>query len=92
MGNIVAKLLTAGAALAASFIAKKATDGTWHFVTGKEVPDNPDDPDVQLTEAVLFAILSGALIALARMLANRQTTKVIGASTGKSSARVADKT
>ena len=36
MGNIVAKVLTAGAAVAASFIARKATDGTWQFVTGKD--------------------------------------------------------
>lgn len=90
--NIVAKLATTGAALAASFIAKKATDGTWSFVTGKEVPDNPDDPDIDIKEAILFAILSGALIALARMIANRQTTKVLGKVQGKSSAQVADET
>lgn len=90
MGNIVAKLATTGAALAASFVAKKATDGTWSFVTGKEVPDNPDDPDVDIKEAILFALLSGALIALARMLANRQTTKVLGKAQGKSPAQVAE--
>lgn len=92
MGNIVAKLATTGAAVAASFIAKKATDGTWKFVTGKEVPSNPDDPDVDLREAILFAVLSGALIALARTVANRQTTRVLGRAQGKSSAQVADET
>lgn len=88
--NIVAKIATTGAALLASIVAKKATDGTWSFVTGKEVPDNPDDPDVDIKEAILFALLSGALIAIARMLANRETTKLLGKAQGKSSAQIAE--
>lgn len=92
MGNLVAKLVTTGVAIAASAIAKKTTDGTWKFVTGKDVPDNPEDPDVDIKEAIFFAVLSGALIALFRMLANRQTSKALGKATGKPSAQVADQT
>lgn len=92
MGNIVAKIVTLGAAAAASFVAKKATDGTWSFVTGKNVPDNPDDPDIDIKEAILFAVLSGALIALARMLANRETTKVLAKAQRKSPEQLADQT
>ncbi|WP_131105986.1 DUF4235 domain-containing protein [Ornithinimicrobium sufpigmenti] len=88
--NITAKVVTAGAALLASMVAKKATDGTWSFVTGKDVPENPDDPEIDIKEAVIFAVLSGALVALARMLANRQATKVLSKSQGKSRAQVAD--
>ncbi|MFX0538661.1 DUF4235 domain-containing protein [Ornithinimicrobium sp. Y1847] len=90
MGNIVAKVLTAGAAVAASFIARKATDGTWQFVTGKDSPQNPEDPDIDIKEAIAFAVLSGALIGLARMLANRETTKLVAKGSGKSSAQVGD--
>ena len=90
MANIVAKLATTGAAIAAGVIARKTTPGTWSFVTGKEAPDNPDDPDIDLKEAILFAILSGAIVAIARMLANRETTKLLGKAQGKSSAQVAD--
>lgn len=92
MGNIVAKILTAGAAVAASFIARKATDGTWKIVTGGDSPTNPEDPDIDIKEAIAFAVLSGALIGLARMLANRQTSKVVAKTSGKSSAQVADAT
>ena len=88
--NITAKLVTTGAALLASVVAKKATDGTWSFVTGKDVPENPDDPDIDIKEAILFALFSGALIALARMLAHRESTKVLAKSQGKSRAQVAD--
>lgn len=87
--NIMAKVVTTGAALLASVVAKKATDGTWSFVTGKEAPENPDDPDIDLKEAILFAVLSGTLVALARMLANRETTKMLAKSQGKSREQVA---
>lgn len=88
--NIMAKVVTTGAALLASVVAKKATDGTWSFVTGKEAPENPDDPDIDIKEAILFAVLSGTLVALARMVANRETTKMLAKSQGKSRAQVAD--
>ncbi|QFG69753.1 DUF4235 domain-containing protein [Ornithinimicrobium pratense] len=88
--NITAKVVTTGAALLASVVAKKATDGTWSLVTGKDVPENPDDPDIDIKEAIIFAVLSGALVALARMLANREATKVLAKSQGKSRAQVAD--
>ncbi|GAA5163891.1 DUF4235 domain-containing protein [Ornithinimicrobium tianjinense] len=92
MANIVAKLVTTGAAVVASIIAKKTTDGTWKIVTGRNVPNNPDDPEVDLKEAIAFAVLSGALIALSRMLVNRQATRVLGKAQGKSSAQVANET
>lgn len=77
MGNVAAKLLTAGAVFGASVVARKVTDGTWKFVTGKDSPENPDDPEIGIGEAVAFAILSGALVGLARVLANRQTGKML---------------
>lgn len=90
MGNLVAKLATTAAAIGASVVARKMTDGTWKFVTGKDSPSNPEDPDIDIKEAIAFAVLSGALIGLARMLANRETTKLVAKSSGKSSAQVGD--
>ncbi|WP_256842692.1 DUF4235 domain-containing protein [Ornithinimicrobium cryptoxanthini] len=90
MSNIVARILTAGAAVTASFIARKATDGTWKFVTGSDSPENPEDPDIDIKEAIAFAVLSGALVGLARLLANRQTSKVVAKGSHKSSEQVAD--
>ncbi|OLT16593.1 hypothetical protein BJF80_04300 [Serinicoccus sp. CUA-874] len=92
MGNLVAKAMTVGAVLAASSIARKATDGTWKFVTGNDSPTNPEDPDIDFKEAVAFAVLSGALVGLARMLANRESTKVIAKASRKSSEQIADET
>ena len=92
MGNIVAKLLTVGAVILAGTIARKATDGTWKFVTGSDSPANPEDPDIDLKEAIAFAVLSGAIVGLMRMLATRQSSKVIAKASRKSSEQIADET
>lgn len=76
MGNVMWKVLSVAAALGASVVARKVTDGTWKFVSGKESPNNPEDPDIDFKEALAFALLSGAVVGLSRMLANRQATKV----------------
>lgn len=82
MGNLGWKILAAGAAMGASIVAHKVTDGTWKFVSGGDSPANPEDPDIDIKEAVAFALLSGAIIGLSRMMANRQAAKVYQKSTG----------
>lgn len=82
MSNIGWKILAAGAGLAAGVIAQKLTDGTWRFVSGAESPAQPEDPDVDWKEAVAFAVLSGAIVGLSRMFANRQAAKLYQKSTG----------
>lgn len=92
MGNLVAKLATTAAAIGASLVARKLTDGTWKFVTGKPSPSNPEDPEIDLKEAIAFAVVSGVFVGLVRMLANRQTTRVLGKAQGKPSEQVAQET
>jgi hypothetical protein len=77
MNPIVVKLLTAAAAIAASAIARKTTDGTWKVITGHDSPENPEDPEIGMKEAIAFALLSGAVMGIARMLATRETNKVL---------------
>lgn len=92
MGTLAAKLLTAGAAVLAGIVAKKTTDTTWKFVTGSDSPENPDDPDIDIKEAVAFAVLSGVIVGLARMVANRQATRLVAKGSGRSPQRVANAT
>ncbi len=70
------------AALAAAAVAKKALNTSWRAATGKNPPANPADPDVRMSEAVLWAALSGTLIAVARMLATRRAATYYAQSTG----------
>lgn len=70
------------AGLGAVAVAKQAIDRTWTVATGKKPPENPADPDVELREAVLWAAVSGTVIALARMLAQRRAAGYYQRSTG----------
>jgi thiazole synthase ThiGH ThiG subunit len=69
-------------ALGAAAVAKKALDSGWKAATGKRPPENPADPDVQMGEAIAWAVISGTLVALARMLAQRRAADYYRRSAG----------
>ena len=70
------------AALGAATVAKKSLNTGWKAATGKEPPENPADPEVDLWEAVAWAAASGTFVALARMLATRRAANYYLRSTG----------
>lgn len=69
-------------ALGAAALAKKAIDKSWTIATGKKPPENPADPDVDIWEAVGWAVASGTAIGLARMIAQRRAASYYARSTG----------
>ena len=69
-------------ALGAAALARKALDKSWQIGTGKRPPDNPADPDVEVWEAVAWAAITGAFVALARMFAQRRAAGYYIKSTG----------
>lgn len=70
------------AALGAAAVAKKGINTGWKAATGKNPPENPADPDVEIWEAVSWAVVSGVFVALARMLAQRKAASYYVRSTG----------
>lgn len=83
MGDKVFKLVGTAVAFGAAALARQVATRGWKLVMNDDPPANPEDPDTQMWEAIAWAIGSGAVIALARLLANRQWTKYYSASTGK---------
>jgi Protein of unknown function (DUF4235) len=81
-GSKLWTLFSLGAALSAAAVARKALDTGWKAATGKHPPDNPADPDVQMVEAVAWAVVTGAFVALARMLAQRRAADYYRRSAG----------
>lgn len=77
------RVLGTGSAVLSATVAKKTATATWKFVTGNEPPANPEDPDTTWREAVFWAIGSGALIGLARLLATRAAADYWRRSTGE---------
>ena len=70
-------------AFLAAAAARKALEGSWKVATGKQPPENPADPDVDISEAIAWAIASGVSIGLARMLAQRKAANYYAGRTGR---------
>jgi hypothetical protein len=70
------------AALLAATAARKALSASWKAATGKPPPANPASPDVEMREALLWAAVSGTIVAVARMLATRRAASYYARSTG----------
>lgn len=69
------KLVTAVVGAVAAFGARKLLVFVWKQVTGKEPPEHPEDPQVALSEALIWGILVGAGVHTAKMLATRATSR-----------------
>jgi hypothetical protein len=78
------------AAVVAAAAARKALNASWKAATGKPPPANPASPDVDMREAVLWAAVSGTIVAVARMLATRRAAHYYQRSTGHLPPGVAD--
>ena len=70
------------AGLGAAALTRKLLDRSWKAAAGKNPPENPADPDVSIGEAVLWASITGAAVALARMVAQRRAASYYTRSTG----------
>ncbi|MCI2237370.1 DUF4235 domain-containing protein [Paenibacillus sp. TRM 82003] len=82
MSPLVWKLVGPGAAVAAGAVANRLTKKIWVTVTKTQPPANPEDPDVAWKEAVAWALASGAIIGLSRLLVERQAAVLYRKATG----------
>ena len=59
------------AAVSAVAAAKPVIARGWRLTFGADPPGNPADPGVSWSEAILWAVVTGALIGLVRLVAQR---------------------
>ena len=69
--DIGSKAVTALAGAAAAFVARKAIIFAWTKATGKEPPGKAEDPEVAIGEAIVWTVVLGTGVAVARVLAVR---------------------
>lgn len=81
-GSITWKVFGGLSAVFAGVAARKLLVTTVTKTTGKTPPANPEAPDTSWQEAVVWALLSGAAIGVARMLATRKAAGYYRRSTG----------
>lgn len=75
-------VMSLAAGVGAAAVARKVLDKSWKAASGKNPPENPADPDVSFGEAVVWASVTGAAIAIARMVAQRRAASYYQRSTG----------
>jgi hypothetical protein len=73
----VGQTLKHAAGMAAAAGAYKIIQLAWKRVTGKEAPLGPDDQQASLGRAIAWALVMGAAITTARMIAIRYTSKLL---------------
>jgi hypothetical protein len=84
------KVVSAVAAMAAAFVARKVITFVWTKATGKEPPNNPEDPQVALTEALTWSVLTGVSVGAARLLATRAAARKTYSGPDREPANAAD--
>ena len=73
--DIGTKVVSAVAAMAAAFVARKIITFAWTKAIGKEPPAHPEDPQVALAEALSWSMLTGVTVEAARLLATRAAAR-----------------
>jgi hypothetical protein len=75
MAGTMHNAVALGASLGATAVAKKIADVTWKASSGKEPPADPTDPEVELREALIWAIVSGLIVSTIRTLVARRLSR-----------------
>jgi hypothetical protein len=66
------KIMAALSSLLGAQVARKLLTVVWKKAAGKEPPANPEHPDVTWPEAISWAVASGVVVALVKLVAQRQ--------------------
>lgn len=75
--SLVAKVAGLAIALAAAWLANQVIDRSWSKVLGHKPPKAENPGDARLGEILAAATISGAVVALSRVLATRGTAKLL---------------
>ncbi len=75
MFGLVWKVMVTVATLAGGALAQRAIRTGWRAVTGTNPPDVPENPETRLPEAITYAVIAGAVLNVARVVAIRQAAR-----------------
>src|SRR3954463_2414167 len=77
------KIIGTASAVLAATAAHKGLSAAWRLATGDDPPTIPEDPDTSYREAVAWAVVSGAVVGVARLVATRHAAHYYMRSTGE---------
>jgi subtilisin family serine protease len=76
------RLLATLATFAAAVVAQRALTTGWRAATGHNPPGLPESPQTRLGEAIAYALIAGAVLNVARVIATRQAARYFAARSG----------
>jgi len=82
MGETIWKLFGTAGAVGSGIAANKVLTTLWRKGVGGEPPINPESDDTSWGEALLWAVLSGAVVGAARLVFRRNAASYFRKSTG----------
>jgi Protein of unknown function (DUF4235) len=83
VGSLAWKIIGTGSALLAAAAAQRGLSAAWKLATGDDPPTIPEDPETSWRDAIAWAVVSGAVIGLARLVATRRAAHYYMRSTGE---------
>ena len=83
MGSLAWKIIGTGSAVLAAAAAHKGLSAAWKLATGEEPPTIPEDPETSWREAITWAVVSGAVIGVVRLIVTRRAAHYYMRSTGE---------
>lgn len=81
-GKLAWRVMGTGSAIAAALVSRKVIAKGWQVTTGETPPANPTSPETTWPEALTWAVVSGALVGVARLLATRKAADYFRRSAG----------
>lgn len=81
-GKVGYKVMALVATFVGAMVARKSLTLAWKATTGKEPPANPEHPAVTWAEALSWAVISGAVVGVARLVAQKKVAATWHRSTG----------
>ncbi|MFT4188986.1 MAG: DUF4235 domain-containing protein [Aeromicrobium sp.] len=77
------KLMNRSTGIASGLLAPLVATGVWRLLTGKKPPTSSDNPEIDAREAIMWALLGGALVEVVKVAVRRGTAQYWVKSTGE---------
>lgn len=82
-GRALWKVYGRFATMLAGIASLRAVNFGWRLVTGRQPPATPENPEVTMREAAIWAVMSGAVAQLAKIVVTRKAVNYWLRSTGE---------
>jgi hypothetical protein len=77
------KLMDRGATIGAGVLARRLSAATWQTATRRKPPADTNNPDNDIREVVIWAVVGGAIVELTKVLVHRSAATYWVKSTGQ---------